>query len=89
MPKVETQDLGDGIRAAYKQFLDSPGGQDLMRYLVSIELACQAQGKRVETAELKAFEMVKIGLLYDIRTYIDNMSKPAPSPRERSSRGSK
>lgn len=80
--------MDNAIRSSYKAFLDSPAGKDFLAHLVTLEADSQGKGIRTETVEGKAFAMERIGVYYNLRTYLADMSKPASSPALRSA-GSK
>lgn len=71
------------VRASYKVFLDSLAGKDFLEYLLTLEVTARANGRKYETAEMKAFEMIKMDVGYGLRTYLADMSKPAPSQSKR------
>lgn len=76
------------IRSSYKAFLESLAGKDLIEHLLNIEMGAQADGVRSKAIEEKALAMERIGVSYNLRTYISDMSKPVPSQSVRSA-GSK
>jgi len=90
MPDIKADDKSarDAIRASYKVFMDSLAGKDLIEHLLTLEIASQATGIKAENAEQKAFAIERIGVCYNLRTYLSDMSKPAPS-QSISSAGSK
>lgn len=80
--------MDDTIKNGYKNFLKSPAGEDLIKRLISTEAKHQMEGMRASGLEEKGLAMAKIGAIYDIRTMLDDLSKPAPSQSVRSA-GSK
>lgn len=74
----------DERRSGYKQFLDSAAGKDFIQWLLNKEIAAQMEGSQSDTVEGKALAMVKLNNTYDVRSYVSNMSKPAPTPSVRS-----
>lgn len=76
------------IRSSYKAFLESLAGKDFLEHLVTLEATSQGDGIRAKGTEEKAFAMERIGVYYNLRTYLADMSKPALSQSVRSA-GSK
>ena len=72
------------IRSAYKVFMDGLAGRDFIEHLLTLEMSAQREGADAPTGEQKAFAMVKIGTYYSLRTYLADMSKPAPVAAVRS-----
>lgn len=80
--------MDDTLKNAYKHFLTSPAGEDLIRRLVTTEAKYQMEGMKATTLEGKGLAMSKIEATYAIRTMLDDLSKPALSQPVRSA-GSK
>jgi hypothetical protein len=64
--------------------MESLAGKDFLAHLVTLEATSQGQGIRAESTEVKAHAMERIGVYYNLRTYLSDMSKPAPSAASRS-----
>lgn len=64
--------------------MDSLAGQDFLAHLVTLEASSQGEGIKTGSVESKAFAMERIGVYYNLRTYLADMSKPAPSAASRS-----
>lgn len=64
------------IRSSYKIFLESLAGRDFLEHLLTLEATTQGQGINSESMEVKAACMERIGVYYNLRTYLDDMSKP-------------
>jgi hypothetical protein len=86
--KQAEQSAREAIRASYKVFLGSLAGKDLIEHLLTLEIASQATGIKSENAEQKAFAIERIGVCYNLRTYLNDMAKPTSS-QPISSAGSK
>lgn len=74
--------MDKGILGAYKQFLNSPAGLDLIKRLVSTEAKYQMEGMKAAGLEEKGLAMAKIEATYAIRTMLDDLangSKPTGS----------
>lgn len=79
----KTEGDKNAIRSAYKSFMDGLGGRDLLEHLLTLEMTAHGEGAKGSMEE-KAFAMVKINMCYSLRTYLDDMSKPAPATAVRS-----
>jgi hypothetical protein len=71
--------MDKGVQGQYVQFLKSGAGQDLIDRLKSTEATYMMQGMKAETMEQKAIAMTKMQTVYNIRTMLDDLSKPAQS----------
>lgn len=71
--------MDESLKSAYRSFLASPSGQDLIKRLISTEAKYQMEGMKASTLEEKGLAMAKIGATYEIRTMLDDLSKPASS----------
>lgn len=76
------------VRSSYKVFLDSLAGKDFLAHLLTLEATSQGLGIQSEKVAVKAFSMERMGVYYNLRTYLADMSKPALSQPVRSA-GSK
>lgn len=81
--------MDETVKNGYKNFLNSPAGEDLVNRLKLTEAKYQMEGMKAETLEEKGLAMAKIGASYEIRTMLDDLSKPTPSQSVRSQAGSK
>jgi len=72
------------IRSSYKVFMDSIAGKDFLQHLLTLEMTAQSKGIKATDVETKAMCMENIGAYYNLRTYLADMSKPAPSAAVRS-----
>lgn len=71
--------MDEAVKNGYKSFLLSPAGLDLVKRLISTEAKFQMEGMKSPTMEGKAIAMAKIEAIYEIRTMIQDLSKPAKS----------
>lgn len=62
--------------SAYKQFLRSAGGVDLIARLKMIEAKYMMEGMKASTMEGKAISLSKMQACYEIRTMLDDLAKP-------------
>jgi hypothetical protein len=56
--------------------LNGDAGKDFLVRLVQMEASFQAEGYSTKDFQAKALCMEKIGLLYQIRTILSDLSKP-------------
>jgi hypothetical protein len=71
----------DDLRGAYKQFLISEAGKDLLLRIVTYEAALQTENYAPGTSnEKKVSNTDKMAGLYWVRTQLDDLSKPKPKP---------
>lgn len=80
--------MDDTVKNGYKNFLMSPAGEDLVKRLISTEAKYQMEGMKAAGLEEKGLAMAKIEAIYEIRTMVQDLSKPVPS-QSLSSAGSK
>lgn len=80
--------MDETLKNGYRSFLNSPAGLDLVNRLKLAEAKYQMEGMKAKTLEEKGLAMAKIGASYEIRTMLDDLSKPASS-QSISSTGSK
>lgn len=71
--------MDKGVQGQYVQFLKSGAGIDLIDRLKSTEATYMMQGMKAETMEQKAIAMTKMQTVYNIRTMLDDLSKPVQS----------
>jgi hypothetical protein len=71
--------MDKGVQGQYVQFLKSGAGQDLINRLKSTEATYMMQGMKAETMEQKAIAMTKMQTVYNVRTMLDDLSKPIQS----------
>lgn len=69
-------EVNNNLRGFYKEFLDSEVGKDFIMRLLQLEASFQAEGFKSADFESKALAMEKIGLLYQIRTMLVDLSSP-------------
>lgn len=72
--------VGDDLRGGYKTFLDSPTGKDFLERLKMTEAAFQVEGHKSATLEGKGIAMAKMGVIYQLRTMLDDLSQPSKKP---------
>lgn len=80
--------MDKGIQGQYITFLGSGAGQDLIDRLKGTEATYMMQGMKAETMEQKAIAMTKMQTVYNIRTMLDDLSKP-PLSQSNAQAGSK
>lgn len=71
--------MDKGLQGQYVTFLGSGAGHDLINRLKSTEATYMMQGMKAETMEQKAIAMTKMQTVYNIRTMLDDLSKPVQS----------
>lgn len=76
--------MDKGLQSAYKLFLESPAGVDLVNRLITTEAKYQMEGMKGKTLEEKGLSMAEIGATYAIRTMLQDLSKVTPSEAMRS-----
>jgi len=62
--------MEDATRHAWKEFMNGPGGTDLMGRLIANETAYTAEGIKSQTVEGKALAMAKLEAIYKLRSGI-------------------
>lgn len=73
----------DDLRGNYKQFLTSETGRDFLTRIVAYETQLQMEIYRDSTSEKKLTNIDKMAALYWVRTLLDDLSKPKPTPASR------
>lgn len=74
-------EVNDSLRgAAYKEFLTSPVGQDFLIRLVAIETTYQVNAFQATNHCEKATYTDKQAAFYQVRTLLDDLSKPVKAP---------
>ena len=68
--------MDEAVLSAYKQFLPSAGGIDLINRLKTTEAKYMMEGMKSTTMEGKALSMAKMEATYSIRTMLDDLAKP-------------
>ena len=68
--------MDEAALSAYKQFLPSAGGVDLLNRLKMTEAKYMMEGMKSATMEGKAISLSKMQACYDIRTMLDDLAKP-------------
>lgn len=76
--------MDKGIKGQYVIFLKSGAGIDLIDRLRMTEAKYMMQGMKAETMEQKAIAMTKMQAIYNIRTMLDDLSKPVVVQSKRS-----
>lgn len=71
--------MDDEVRHAWIEFMQGPGGKDLLGRFVSNEQMFIAAAMKKETAEQKGLEMAKMEAIYRFREGILDIIKPKPS----------
>lgn len=71
----------DDLRGDYKRFLDSPAGKDLLTRLIGLETQYRAASAQLKaTGEQKLTSIDKMNTIYEVRTLLDDLSKPKSMP---------
>lgn len=71
----------DDLRSNYQQFVKSETGKDFLSRILSYEMQLQTENYRSDTpADKKLSNMDKQTALYWVRTLLDDLSKPKPTP---------
>lgn len=74
----------DDLRGAYKEFIDSPVGRDLLTRIVAYETQLQTQNYAPDTpSEQKLANVNRMAGLYWVRTQLNDLSRPKPTPAVR------
>jgi len=80
--------MDETIINGYRNFFKTPAGEDLIKRFISTEAKYQMEGMKANTLEEKGLAMAKIGATYNLRTMMQDLSKPALSQSKHSA-GSK
>lgn len=67
------------VYAGYRAFFKTATGQDLINRLKLTEANRMMQGMKSSTLEGKGIAMAKMEQVYEIRTMLDDLSKPPQS----------
>lgn len=79
----------DDLRGAYNAFIRSPAGKDFLMRIIAYETQLQVENYRVDTTtEKKVSNVDKMYGLYWVRTQLEDLSKPKPTPPVRASKHS-
>lgn len=83
----------DELRGAYKQFLLSPVGKDLLSKMLAYEMSLNMESIRHDEPHLQAKSINKASGIYWVRSLLDDLSKPkvtksTPAMRKRSAHSS-
>lgn len=73
----------DDLRGNYKQFLTSETGKDFLTRIVAYETQLQMEIYRGVTSEHKLTNIDMMRALYWVRTQLENLSAPKPTPAVR------
>lgn len=77
----------DDLRGAYNQFIKSPVGRDFLTRIIAYETQLQTQNYAPDTTtEQKLTNINRMSGLYWVRTQLDDLSKPKPTPAKRAKR---
>lgn len=74
----------DDLRGAYNQFIRSEAGKDFLKRIVAYETQLEIDNYRPDTTnEKKITNTDKRSALYWVRTQLQDLSKPKPTPAVR------